>query len=106
MTPHFRPAHAPVTGHKTNVRWPGPFSSGFLSPQPPGAVGIGPIHKPLRRRANESWSFLLFSGGFEVCIRLRSAAGVHRGARTSATRARGGRQSRDLAERDSQFSEV
>jgi len=25
------------------VRWPGPFGSGFLSPQPPGVVRIGPV---------------------------------------------------------------
>src|ERR1019366_9266257 len=27
------------------LRWPGPFGSGFLSPQPPGVVGIGPVRR-------------------------------------------------------------
>ena len=27
------------------LRWPGPFGTGFLSPQPPGAVGIGPVRR-------------------------------------------------------------
>lgn len=44
MKPHFCPATAPDTRHNILVRWPGPFGSGFLSPQPPGVVGIGPIH--------------------------------------------------------------
>ncbi len=43
MPPHFCPASAPVTWDKDVLRWPGPFGSGFLSPQPPGIVGIGPI---------------------------------------------------------------
>lgn len=43
MRPHFRPATAPVAWDKDVLRWPGPLGSGFLSPQPPGIVGIGPI---------------------------------------------------------------
>jgi hypothetical protein len=27
------------------LRWPGPFGTGFLSPQPPGVVGIGPVRR-------------------------------------------------------------
>src|ERR1700682_1820649 len=46
--PHFRPSTAPLPCEKKILRWPGPFGSGFLSPQPPGAVGIGPV----RRGAN------------------------------------------------------
>jgi hypothetical protein len=43
MPPLFRPSPAPVACDKGSLRWPGPFGSGFLSPQPPGIVGIGPI---------------------------------------------------------------
>src|SRR5215831_9691997 len=42
MPPHFRPAPAVLDCDKSALRWPGPFGSGFLSPQPPGIVGIGP----------------------------------------------------------------
>src|SRR5258708_25532423 len=48
LLPHFRPSTAPLPCEKKTLRWPGPFGSGFLSPQPPGAVGIGPV----RRGAN------------------------------------------------------
>jgi hypothetical protein len=43
MPPLFRQSPAPVPCDKASLRWPGPFGSGFLSPQPPGIVGIGPI---------------------------------------------------------------
>ena len=43
IPPHFRQAPALLSCDKYMVRWPGPFGSGFLSPQPPGIVGIGPI---------------------------------------------------------------
>jgi hypothetical protein len=43
MPPFFRPSPAPLPCNKGLLRWPGPFGSGFLSPQPPGIVGIGPI---------------------------------------------------------------
>ena len=43
MPPLFRPSPAPLPCDKSSLRWPGPFGSGFLSPQPPGIVGIGPI---------------------------------------------------------------
>jgi hypothetical protein len=43
MPPLFRQSPAPVPCDKRSLRWPGPFGSGFLSPQPPGIVGIGPI---------------------------------------------------------------
>src|ERR1700740_118737 len=42
MPPHSRPAHAVLSSDNKLLRWPGPFGSGFLSPQPPGIVGIGP----------------------------------------------------------------
>src|ERR1700736_1639252 len=43
IRPNFRPATALLDCDKRNLRWPGPFGSGFLSPQPPGVVGIGPV---------------------------------------------------------------
>ena len=45
IRPNFRPATALLNCDKKLLRWPGPFSSGFLSPQPPGAVGIGPVRR-------------------------------------------------------------
>ena len=45
LLPHFRQAPAPLGCEKIILRWPGPFGSGFLSPQPPGAVGIGPVRR-------------------------------------------------------------
>jgi hypothetical protein len=56
MPPHFRPSPAPVSCDKDALRWPGPFGSGFLSPQPPGIVGIGLSQE--FDWTNESWSFL------------------------------------------------
>jgi len=47
MPPHFRPATAPLDCDKTILRWPGPFGSGFLSPQPPGVVRIGPVQQEI-----------------------------------------------------------
>ncbi len=45
IRPNFRPATALLNCDKESLRWPGPFSPGFLSPQPPGAVGIGPVRR-------------------------------------------------------------
>jgi hypothetical protein len=45
LLPHFRQPRAPLGCDKKILRWPGPFGSGFLSPQPPGAVGIGPVRR-------------------------------------------------------------
>jgi hypothetical protein len=45
IRPNFRPATALLSCNKRSLRWPGPFSPGFLSPQPPGAVGIGPVRR-------------------------------------------------------------
>src|SRR5205085_7859662 len=61
LLPHFRPPSAPLDCEKEILRWPGPFGSGFLSPQPPGAVGIGSVRRGVKSRtwANESWSFFV-----------------------------------------------
>ena len=48
LLPHFRPSPAPLPCEKKILRWPGPFGSGFLSPQPPGAVGIGPVRRGVK----------------------------------------------------------
>lgn len=45
LLPYFCPPPAPLACEKITLRWPGPFGSGFLSPQPPGAVGIGPVRR-------------------------------------------------------------
>src|ERR1700761_6136607 len=45
MPPYFCPATALLGCDNIILRWPGPFSSGFLSPQPPGVVGIGPVRR-------------------------------------------------------------
>jgi hypothetical protein len=62
IRPNFRPATALLDCDKQSLRWPGPFSSGFLSPQPPGAVGIGPVRRIVYPPpwANESWSFFFW----------------------------------------------
>jgi hypothetical protein len=49
MPPHFRLLGAVLDCEKNHLRWPGPFDTGFLSPQPPGVVGIGPIAEELTR---------------------------------------------------------
>src|SRR5712671_4279874 len=65
IRPNFRPATALLNCDKESLRWPGPFSPGFLSPQPPGVVGIGPIRRNSLSPswANASWSFFFFGGG-------------------------------------------
>src|SRR5262245_27406036 len=62
LLPHFCQPPAPLDCEKEILRWPGPFGSGFLSPQPPGAVGIGPVRSGSYSRhwANESWSFFFW----------------------------------------------
>jgi hypothetical protein len=45
MPPNFRLATALLDCEKDPLRGPGPFDSGFLSPQPPGVVGAGPVSR-------------------------------------------------------------
>src|SRR5258708_9701297 len=45
IRPHFRPATSVLHCEKKSLRWPGPFGSGLLSPQPPGLVRIGPVRR-------------------------------------------------------------
>src|SRR5258707_15874895 len=45
LLPYFCQPPAPLGCDNITLRWPGPFGSGFLSPQPPGAVGIGPVRR-------------------------------------------------------------
>jgi hypothetical protein len=75
ILPNFRPSTALVGCDKQILRWPGPFGSGFLSPQPPGAVGIGPVRRDSLSQywANESWSFF-FLGIFQTVIPGRASA--------------------------------
>ena len=83
MPPHFRQPLALQGCDKKSLRWPGPFGFGFLSPQPPGIVGIGPIAgKSMFSRANVSWSFLFF-GPLSAWTPDRSSA-LRRGSRAGA----------------------
>jgi hypothetical protein len=43
MPPHFCQSTALLNCENRTLRWPGPFDTGFLSPQPPGVAGIGSI---------------------------------------------------------------
>jgi hypothetical protein len=101
IPPYFRQATAVLRCEKTILRWPGPFGSGFLSPQPPGAVGIGPV--PQRSLspywANESWSFFFFGVGRHSGARQRVRA--KRGPMTGSARTR---KSTNLSDRDSGFA--
>jgi hypothetical protein len=45
ILPNFRLSTALLDCEKETLRWPGPFDSGFLSPQPPGVVGTGPVRR-------------------------------------------------------------
>jgi hypothetical protein len=45
ILPNFRLSTALLDCEKGILRWPGPFGTGFLSPQPPGVVRIGPVRK-------------------------------------------------------------
>ena len=45
IPPNFRQPTAPLACENIILRWPGPFGTGFLSPQPPGVVGIGPVRR-------------------------------------------------------------
>jgi hypothetical protein len=45
ILPNFRLSNALLGCDKQILRWPGPFGTGFLSPQPPGVVRIGPVRK-------------------------------------------------------------
>src|SRR3977135_94203 len=49
IPPNFCQAPALLNCEKRGLRWPDPFGSGFLSPQPPGAVGIGPVRRKAHR---------------------------------------------------------
>src|SRR5258708_32780066 len=90
MPPHFRQPLALLGCDKKLLRWPGPFGFGFLSPQPPGIVGIGPIAgKSVLSRANVSWSFLFVSTTLfsRPCLFATSfSAALRRGKRASRER--------------------
>ncbi|MDB5579031.1 MAG: hypothetical protein JWR80_4207, partial [Bradyrhizobium sp.] len=79
IPPHFRQATALWGWDKQILRWPGPFSSGFLSPQPPGAVGIGPVRRIVYPHTGPTKVGPFSFGG---CRFL----GRHSGARAARTR--------------------
>jgi hypothetical protein len=87
MPPNFRQATALLDCDKIILRWPGPFSSGFLSPQPPGAVGIGPVRRivyphlgPTRVGPFSFWGW--------VCRRIRFAMHISNGRHSETRQAR------------------
>ena len=69
MPPHFRPPPAAPECDKIPVRWPGPFGSGFLSPQPPGIVRIGPVPQ-LRLSILGQRKLVLFRYGYRCGARF------------------------------------
>jgi len=72
MPPYFRPSTALLNCDKEILRWPGPFDTGFLSPQPPGVAGIGSIAvQIIPYWANASWSFFFFRHPLRCCSQLR-----------------------------------
>jgi hypothetical protein len=62
ILPHFRPSTALPDCKKEALRWPGPFGSGFLSPQPPGAVGIGPVRSKYPTLGQRELALFVFGG--------------------------------------------
>ena len=85
MPPHFRPAPALLRCEKMILRWPGPFGSGFLSPQPPGVVRIGPVrkkHTPIlgqRKLVLFLFGVTLFRLGSRRPVRRRPMSVLQRG---------------------------
>src|SRR6185312_8710822 len=80
IPPHFRQPPAALNCETTILRWPGPFDAGFLSPQPPGVVGIGPVRSSYTHYwANESWSFLFWTISAGTAHERRSARRLHPG---------------------------
>jgi hypothetical protein len=81
IPPYFRPSTALLDCEKKVLRWPGPFDTGFLSPQPPGVVGIGPIRRivyphtgPTRVGPFSFWTSKTLSLRCRRRARYRSAA--------------------------------
>src|SRR5437870_12044295 len=60
--PNFRQAAAKLDCETKSLRWPGPFGSGFLSPQPPGVVGIGPVAASTPPLGQRKLALCLFGG--------------------------------------------
>ena len=85
IPPLFGQPPAAVDCDKRLLRWPGPFGSGFLSPQPPGVVRIGPVAGTIFIRANASWSFFLFQNVFQQKPPHNWIAGVDSGSRKEDT---------------------
>src|ERR1700733_11931572 len=77
ILPNFRLSTALLDCDKGLLRWPGPFGTGFLSPQPPGVVRIGPVRKKhtpiLDQRELVLFLFELSCWGSRFRCALRSA---------------------------------
>src|SRR5579871_2902637 len=98
IRPYFRPAGALLDCDKIRLRWPGPFDTGFLSPQPPGVVGTGSIAEQLIRDWGQrelvlfllagSFSFVIASEAIRQespdCFHIRASARRRTSARRSA----------------------
>ena len=82
IRPNFGQATALLNCEKDALRWPGPFGLGFLSPQPPGVVGIGPVRRKVKIQTcwtNESWSFFFLGRVFFTrCVRGRISLTTNR----------------------------
>src|SRR5882724_5855403 len=71
LLPHFRPSPAALLCDKRILRWPGPFGSGFLSPQPPGVVGIGPVRRGVNPNTLGQRKLVLFVFGRHATAQSR-----------------------------------
>src|ERR1700692_2803755 len=90
ILPYFCPATALLDCENKALRWPGPFDSGFLSPQPPGVVGIGPVRS----------KFIPILGQRELVLFLLGGARFHR------LSFRGARANPESREAKADFSEA
>jgi hypothetical protein len=80
IPPYFRPPPAVLNCENILLRWPGPFGPGFLSPQPPGVVGIGPVRRIVYPTLGQRKLVLFLFGGVRCRERLAS---FRRKAKTS-----------------------
>ena len=76
MPPHFRQPTALLNCEQKTLRWPGPFDTGFLSPQPPGVAGIGSIAELIIPTGPTRVGPFSFSGDRSRCCSTRGGEGI------------------------------